>query len=121
MFRAEADPDHQRMAIVSDQALTQEEFQQLIGAIGVEAVKLKAGWAAAVDFRGMWVTDPFINEQFQRLQDAIVANRAGKITTLLDSDPLKMRLWQSGTQTKSNEVTRRFHDPADWERFLSEG
>jgi len=120
MFRAEADPDHQRMAIVSGQALTQEEFQQLIGAIGVEAVKLKAGWAAAVDFRGMWVTDPFINEQFQLLQDAILANRAGKIGTLLDSDPLKMRLWQSGTRTRSNEVTRRFHDPGDWERYLSE-
>jgi hypothetical protein len=107
------------MAIVSDQALTRDEFEDLITRVKTEAGRLDPGWVAAVDFRGMWVTDPFINEEFQRLQDALLAARAGKIGTLLDSDPLKMRLWQSGTQTRSNEVTRRFHDPAQWEQFLS--
>jgi hypothetical protein len=119
MYRVEADPARRRMEIVCDQALTRDDFHQLIARVELEAGRLDPGWVAAVDFRGMWVTDPFINEEFQRLQDVLLAARAGKIGTLLDSDPLKMRLWQSGTQTRSNEVTRRFHDPAQWEQFLS--
>jgi hypothetical protein len=121
MFHVISDPDRQRMTIVSDQALSSDDFQKLIDSITAEASRLRPGWAAAVDFRGMWVTDPFIIEQFQRLQDAIIASHAGKIGTLLDSDPLKMRLWQSGEKTRSNELTRRFYDPDEWERFLSEG
>jgi hypothetical protein len=119
MYRVEADPARRRMEIVCDQALTRDDFHRLIARVELEAGRLDPGWVAAVDFRGMWVTDPFINEEFQRLQDVLLAARAGKIGTLLDSDPLKMRLWQSGTQTRSNEVTRRFHDPAQWEQFLS--
>jgi len=68
----------------------------------------------------MWINDPFINKQFALLQEALLAGKARKIGTLLDSDPLKMRLGQSGAQTRSNELTRRFHDPEEWERFLSE-
>jgi hypothetical protein len=68
----------------------------------------------------MWISDPFINEQFCRLQDALLAGQAGRIGTLLDSDSLKMRLWQAGCQTRSNALTQRFHDAAQWERFLSE-
>jgi hypothetical protein len=108
------------MDIVCDQALTPSEVRQFISAIEQEAKKLEPGWVAAVDFRGMWISDPFINEQFQSLQDALLTARAGRIGTLLDSDPLKMRLWQSGAQTRSNELTQRFHDAEKWERFLSE-
>lgn len=120
MFSAKADPDRRRMAVSSDQALTPDEFEQLIQSVGHEAASLKPGWAAAVDFRGMWISDSFVNEQFRKLQDALLAGKAGKIGTLLDSDALKMRLWQSGTQTRSNERTQRFHDESQWERFLSE-
>ncbi len=119
MFSADADPDRQRMLVSSDQAMTPEEFQQLIEAVGREAARLKPGWAAAVDFRGMWINSSFVNEQFRQLQDALLAGKAGKIGTLLDSDALKMRLWQSGAQTHSNERTRRFHDADEWERFLA--
>jgi hypothetical protein len=121
MFSAKAEAERQRMTIASDQALSPDDFQQLIDAIGREAATLKPGWVAAVDLRGMWINDPFINEQFQLLQNALIANAAGKIGTLLDSDPLRMRLWQSGAGTGSNRLTRRFHDPQEWERFLSEG
>jgi hypothetical protein len=109
------------MDIVCDQALTAGEFRQLILALEKEAKTLDPGWAAAVDFRGMWISDPFINEQFQALQDALLTAKAGRIGTLLDSDPLKMRLWQSGSQTRSNELTQRFHDAERWEQFLSGG
>ena len=120
MFTAKAIPDRQRMDVCIDQALTPAEFRQLIEAVGKEAALLKPGWAAAVDLRGMWISDPFVNEQFRSLQDALLSGRAGKIGTLLDSDSVKMRLWQAGTQTRSNALTKRFHDPAQWERFLSE-
>jgi hypothetical protein len=120
MFSATASPDRQRMDVHIDQALTPAEFRQLVEAVRKEAVKLKSGWAAAVDLRGMWISDPFVNEQFRSLQDALLSGKAGKIGTLLDSDPVKMRLWQAGTQTRSNALTRRFRDPAQWEQFLSE-
>jgi len=119
MFSADADPDRQRMQVSSDQAMTPEEFQQLIDAVRREASRLKPGWAAAVDFRGMWINSSFVNEQFRQLQDALLAGKAGRIGTLLDSDALKMRLWQSGAQTHSNERTQRFHDADEWERFLT--
>ena len=119
MFSARADPERQRMDIACDQALEPEDVQRLIESLKHEAAKLRPGWTAAVDFRGMWVNNPFANEQFRLLQDALIANGVGKIGTLLDSDPLKMRLWQSGTQTHSNEMTRRFHSPEEWEAFLS--
>jgi hypothetical protein len=48
-----------------------------------------------------------------------LAQGAARIGTLLDSDPLRMRLWQSGRQTRSNEITRRFHDKSQWEAFLA--
>jgi len=118
-YAAKADPDRQRLEVHSDQALSPEEFHQLIEAVGREAVRLKPGWAAAVDFRGMWIDSSFVNEQFRMLQNALLAGKAGKIGTLLDSDALKMRLWQSGMQTHSNERTRRFHDADEWERFLA--
>jgi len=120
MFSLNADPERQRLTIVSDQALDAEEMRQLIGAMKAEAAKLKPGWAAAVDFRGMWVNSPFVNELFRSLQEALLSSGAGKIGTLLDSDPLKMRLWQSGVETRSNELTRRFHDADEWEAFLSQ-
>jgi len=121
MFQAQADPDRQRMDVRIDQALTPEEFGRLVDAIAGESASLKPGWAAAVDLRGMWIRDPFVNEQFRLLQDALLSGKAGKIGTLLDSDAVKMRLWQTGTQTHSNALTKRFHSPAEWERFLSDG
>ncbi len=120
MYSAKAALDRQRMDVRVDQALTREEFRKLIEAVGEEAASLKPGWAAAVDLRGMWISDPFVNEQFRSLQDALLSGKAGKIGTLLDSDSLKMRLWQAGTQTRSNALTQRFHDVDQWERFLSE-
>lgn len=120
MYAAKATPDRQRMDVRIDQALTPEESRELIDAVGKEAASLEPGWAAAVDLRGMWISDPFVNEQFCSLQAALLSGKAGKIGTLLDNDSVKMRLWQAGMQTCSNALTQRFRDVAQWERFLSE-
>jgi len=108
------------MDIACDQALEAEDVERLIESLKREAAKLRPGWTAAVDFRGMWVNSPFVNELFRSLQEALLTSGAGKIGTLLDSDPLKMRLWQSGVETRSNELTRRFHNADEWEAFLSQ-
>jgi len=120
MFGAKADPDRQLMEILINQALSVNDFTQLIDAIKLEATRLQPGWVAAVDLRGMWVDDPFINQQFEALQEALLDSLAGKIGTLLDSDPIKMHLWQAGARTRSNEITRRFYHLEEWERFLSQ-
>jgi len=119
MYDARTDLSHQRMDITCDEALTTGDFERLLEAIREQASTLQPGWTAAVDFRGMWVSDSFINERFQRLQTTLLDQHAGKIGTLLDSDPLKMRLWQAGAGSGSNVLTRRFHDAAEWERFLA--
>ena len=119
MFSATADLDRQRMDIISNQALTPDDFAQLVASVTHEAARLNPGWVAAVDFRGMWLNDSFINEHFGRLQTALLAGKAGRIGTLLDSDALKMRLWQSGVGSGSNVLPLRFFDTKEWEAFLS--
>jgi hypothetical protein len=119
MYGTKTNPVRQRMDIVIDQALSAEDFQRLIEEIKNEAAQLEPGWIAAVDMRGMWVDDPFINLNLEALQEALLESQAGKIGTLLESDPIKMHLWQAGTRTRSNAITRRFHNPEEWERFLS--
>ncbi len=119
MVLAKAIPERQRMDILSDQPLDPQDVAALIDRVGLEAARLGPGWVAAVDFRGMWVESSFVNEQFSRLQEALLSLGAARIGTLLDSDPLRMRLWQSGSQTRSNEITQRFYDEAEWEAFLA--
>jgi len=119
MVSVKADLERNRLDIASDVPLGPGELTVLLERIGVEAQQLHPGWVAAVDFRGMRVESSFVNEQFRLLQEALVARGASRIGTLLDSDPLKMRLWQSGSQTRSNEITQRFHNETDWEAFLA--
>jgi hypothetical protein len=120
MFEVRCDSDKQRLDIVADQALSAEEFQTIISAIKSHACKLSAGFVVAVDFRGMWVEDPFLNERFKLLQEALLDCGARKIGTLLDNPAVRLRLSQQGLKTRSNEITRRFYDPEEWEEFLSQ-
>jgi len=119
MASVKADLEHNRLDITSDVPLHPEESSVLLEQISAEAQLLRPGWVAAVDFRGMRVESSFVNEQFRLLQEALLAKGASRIGTLLDSDPLMMRLWQSGSQTRSNEITQRFYDEAKWEAFLA--
>ncbi len=119
MFEVRCDADKQRLDIVADQALSPEEFQTIISAIKSQACHLSPGFVVAVDFRGMWVEDPFLNERFKLLQEALLECGARKIGTLLDNPAVRLRLSQQGQFTRSNEITRRFHDQKEWETFLA--
>jgi len=120
MVAVKADFKRQRMDIVIDQALSADELQSLLSAIQLEASQLSPCWVAAVDLRGMWVDNPFLNVQFEAIQKTLLDGQAGKIGTLLDNNSIKMRLLQAGSRTCSNAITRRFFDPGEWELFLSQ-
>jgi hypothetical protein len=56
----------------------------------------------------------------QRAAGGCLAGGEG-LGTLLEGDPRKMRLGQSGAQTRSKELTHRFFDAGGWERLFAEG
>lgn len=120
MIEVKSNMDNQRLYIVADQALSPEDVQSIISEIEIESGKLRPGFAVAVDFRGMWVKDSYLNERIKALQEALLACGARKIGTLLDSLSVQMRLSQEGLKTHSNEITRRFYNEQEWEEFLAE-
>ena len=120
MIEVKAYPDRQRLYIIADCALSAEDFQNIVETLKLEAGKLGSGWVAAVDFRGMQVADPYLNERIELLQNALLTSGARKIGTLLDSQNVLLRLSQSGMHTHSNEITQRFDNEQRWEAFLSQ-
>jgi hypothetical protein len=120
MIEVKAYPDRQRLYIIADCALSPADCQHIIETLKLEAKKLDQGWVAAVDFRGMQVEDPYLNEQIELLQEAVLKNGAHKIGTLLDNQYVRMRLIQAGTSTRSNEITQRFADKQEWESYLAQ-
>ncbi len=120
MVDIKANPEQQRMYIRMDQALTPGEFQRVLEAIQEEADRLITGWVAAVDMRGMWVSDPYLSSRFKDLQETLLRCGASKIATLLDNDAVRMQLGQAGLKTHSNEITRRFYRQQEWETYLAQ-
>ena len=64
-------------------------------------------------------SEPVERPLFPLLQEAILGSRTSRAGTLMDSDALNMRPWQSGTQTRSNAATRLFHNAKEWQGFTS--
>jgi hypothetical protein len=120
MIEVNAHPDRQRLYIIADSVLSPEDFQYIIESLKLEAGKLDQGWVAAVDFRGIQVEDPYLNEQIELLQEALLKAGAHKIGTLLDNQYVRMRLIQAGMSTRSNEITQRFDDEQKWESYLAQ-
>jgi hypothetical protein len=120
MIEVASNTDTQRLYVTADQALSPEDVQGIIRAIQTEAGKLQPGFAVAVDFRGMWVNDSYLNERIKVLQEALLTCGARKIGTLLDNPSVQMRLSQEGLKTRSNEITRRFYDEQEWEAYLAQ-
>lgn len=120
MVEVKANPEQQRMSIRLDQALTPEEFQHMLASIEMEADKLTTGWVAAVDMRGMWVSDPYLSNRFINLQETLLCCGACKIATLLDNTAVHMQLGQAGLKTHSNEITKRFYRQQEWESYLAQ-
>lgn len=120
MIEVKSDAENQRLYIISDQALNPDEVQEIISRMRVEVKNLHPGFAVAVDFRGMWVKDPYLNERIKTLQEALLACGARKIGTLLDNPAVRLRLSQEGQRTRSNEITQRFYTEQEWEKFLAQ-
>ena len=120
MVEIKADPACMKMLIRLDRALTPEDFQQVIEHIKEEADKLQPGWVAALDMRGMWVSDPYLSNQFQLLNETLLCSGAIKIGTLLDNAAVHMHLGQAGLKSRSNEMTRRFYRLQEWESFITQ-
>lgn len=119
MIEVKADPEEMRMLIRLDRALAPEEFQQVIEDIKVEADKLGNEWVAAVDLRGMWVSDPYLINRFKMLQETLLFCGAGKIATLVDNWAVQMQLGQAGMKSHSNAITKRFYRQQEWEAFIA--
>jgi hypothetical protein len=120
MIEVKSNAEIQRMDVIADQALTPDEIQGIIDAIKAEASKLTPGFVVAVDFRGMWVNDSYLNERIKGLQEALLSCGARKIGTLLDNPSVQMRLSQEGFRTNSNQITQRFYDEQQWEEYLAQ-
>ncbi|MGE5221487.1 MAG: hypothetical protein ACM3PY_03560 [Omnitrophica WOR_2 bacterium] len=120
MVDVKANPEQHRIYIRLDQALTPEEFEGMLSKIQVEAGKLATGWVAAIDMRGMWVSDPYLCNRLKHLQETLLGCGASKIATLLDNDAVHMQLGQAGIKTHSNEITRRFYRQQEWESYLAQ-
>lgn len=120
MIVVKADRKQQRLSIVADGALSRNDFQRIIKTLEKESGKLDPGWVAVVNFKGMRVEDHYLNEQLKMLQEALLTNGARKIGTLLDNQNVRMRLNQTGMETRINEITQRFTDEEKWEAFLSQ-
>ena len=120
MIEVDCNDETQRLNITADQALSSDDIQGITRSIEAEACKLKPGFVVAVDFRGMWVNDPYLNEGLKLLQEALLNCGARKIGTLLDNPSMQMRLTQEGQKTRSNEITKRFYDEQAWEAYLAQ-
>ena len=120
MIEVKCFPKKQRLNIVADQSLSEKDIQVIIKNVKAEATQLQTGFVVAVDFRGMWVEDPLLNEHIKLLQEALLNIGASKIGTLLDNPTVHMRLAQEGLKTSSNKITSRFYDEKKWLEYLAQ-
>lgn len=118
MVGAQADPSKQKLNIRADEAISPEDMQRLIARIQVEAKKLEPGWVAAIDLRGVWVSDPNFYEQIKRLQKALIDLGVRKVGTLIDNYVIQILLGQAGSRTNANMITKRFYTEQEWNQFL---
>jgi len=120
MIEVKCFPEKQRLDIIADQSLSEKDIQVIIKNVKAEAAQLQTGFVVAVDFRGMWVEDPLLNEQIKLLQEALLNIGASRIGTLLDNPTVYMRLAQEGLKTSSNQITSRFYDEKKWLEYLAQ-
>ena len=119
MFAVKADPARQRLNCKITGAITEEELKNAADLIKGEATKLSPGWAAAVDLRGMGAVSPAQMAALGQAQKAILETGARKMGTLLRDPKLEMQLSRAGGKAGVNDMTQRFVNEAEWERFLA--
>lgn len=120
MVRAQAVPAKRQLLVKADQAISQEDMDQLIDCIRIEARHLPPGFAAALDLRGVWIADPYFYERIKNLQLTLIDLGAAKIGTLIDNYVMHILLGQAGQRTRANLIAKRFYDEREWQLYLEE-
>jgi hypothetical protein len=120
MITVQADPEHRQLIFTINQKITEADFLDILARLDQEIPKLKTGWVARVDLRGLVMVDPSLNRYIVEVQKKIFAGGSRKIGTLLDSFVLEMQISKGGKQVDPAYNARRFDDQAAWEKYLSE-
>jgi hypothetical protein len=120
MITVQADPEQQQLIFTINQKITEADFLDILARLDHEIPKLKTGWIARIDLRGLVMVDPSLNQYIIEVQKKIFAGGSSKIGTLLDSFVLQAQINRSGKQVDEAYQARRFDDKAAWEKYLSE-
>ena len=118
MHQVKADPSRQILYLTITSKIEPEDAPQIITRLKQEITKLKPGYMAAIDLRGLTVINPNLNNALLELQKILVAGQPEKISTLLSSAVLKMQINQAGHKSGINLNAQRFDDEAAWKQFL---
>jgi hypothetical protein len=120
MITVRADPENQQLIFTINQKITEADFLDILARLDIEIPKLKTGWIARIDLRGLIMVDPSLNQYIMEIQKKIFAGGSRKIGTLLDSFVLQAQINRSGKQVDAAYYARRFDDKVAWEKYLSE-
>jgi len=119
MFTITADPIQQRLNITINDFYDEEDLKSICFMINGELNKLKNGWSAAVDLRGMRVLEQKLTKYIKRIQYTFLAHNVARVATLVDNVILKMQIQRIGNETGCNDITRRFNNEEAWLTYLS--
>ncbi len=119
MFTINADPIQQRLNITIRDFYDEEDLKSICFMINCELAKLKNGWSAAVDLRGMRVLEQKLTKYIKRIQYTFLAHNVSRVATLVDNVILKMQIQRIGKETGSNDLTQRFNNEEAWLTYLS--
>ena len=120
MIIVQADPENRQLIFTINQKITEADFLDILARLDIEIPKLKTGWVARVDLRGLIMVDPSLSQYIIEVQKKIFNGGSRKIGTLLDSFVLQAQISRGGKQVDSAYNARRFDDPSAWEKYLSE-
>lgn len=119
MFQVNTDMTRNRLYIQASGRLTVDELTSAVAEVKQSIPKLRRGWVAAVDLRGMQVLEQSLTGYLKEIQEIIMQSGAERIGTILDAVILKMQLSRLSNQTGSVGKTERFDDPVAWEAYLA--
>ncbi len=118
MHQVKADPSRQILHLTITSKIEISDAPKILAQLRQEIVKLKPGYVAAIDLRGLTVINPELGNSLQEFQNILVAGQPKKVGTLLSSAVLKMQINQSGQKTGINPNAQRFDNEAEWKKFL---
>jgi ABC-type transporter Mla MlaB component len=118
MYQVKANPSIQRLNLTIDSNIAEKEAEKILALLRQETAKLKPGYVAAIDFRGVTVLAPVLKEAIQQAQLILVSSQPSKVGTLLESSVLKMQISMSAQKTGLNDKVQRFDNEVAWKRFI---